>query len=101
MHLRTRRARTGQTEPLEDSTDPGTFTTLSPAYEVEARDLMRRLSEAIDTLPDSQRLAITLRGFDEMSYEEISRLMEINVEQVRATLFRARRNLIKRLKEGS
>jgi RNA polymerase sigma-70 factor (ECF subfamily) len=100
MHLRKRHAKAGQTEPLH-ATDTEHFSTLSPDYEVEARDLMRRLSAAIDTLPDQQRLAITLRGFDEMTYEEISRMMRINIEQVRATLFRARRNLIKRLKEES
>ncbi|MBI5397339.1 MAG: sigma-70 family RNA polymerase sigma factor [Verrucomicrobia bacterium] len=100
MHLRQRRGPAAQTEPLE-SADDAPLDTLSPAYEVEARDFMRRLSAAIDTLPDTQRLAITLRGFQEMSYEQVAGMMQLSIEQVRATLFRARRNLIKRLKEGS
>jgi RNA polymerase sigma-70 factor (ECF subfamily) len=99
MHLRKRHARAAKIEPLEDADSlPADAWTLG--YELDARDFMRRLSAAIDTLPDSQRLAITLRGFQEMSYEEIARLMELSANQVRATLFRARRNLLKRLKEN-
>lgn len=98
MHLRKHRAQSARLEPLE-TTETEPADTLSPSHEVAARDFWERLGTAIDELPASQRAAITLRSFEEMSYEEIARAMELDIEQVRATLFRARRNLINRLKE--
>ena len=95
MHLRKRRP---QAETLE-SAEEELADTLSPAHEVAKRDFWQRISSAIDSLPASQRAALTLRSFEDMSYEEIARAMELDPERVRATLFRARRSLIERLKE--
>lgn len=98
MHLRKRRSRVAQAEPLE-AADVELADTLSPDVEVATRNFWERLSAAIDELPDRQRAALTLRSFEDMSYEQIARALHLGVEQVRAILFRARRSLIARLKE--
>lgn len=98
MHLRKRGRKEGRTDSLEDTAvEP--VTTLSPAQEVSGKEFWERLSAAIDDLPEVQRAAITLRSFEEMSYEEIARSLDADIEQVRATLFRARQRLIRELRD--
>ena len=98
MHLRKRGTKEARTESLEVS-DTEPVNTLSPSQEVASKEFWARLSAAINELPETQRAAITLRSFEEMSYEEIARSLETEVELVRATLFRARRSLLRKLRE--
>jgi RNA polymerase sigma-70 factor (ECF subfamily) len=98
MHLRKRRSRDDRTDSL-DAADYEPVTTLSPSQEVVGREFWDRLSAAINDLPQHQRAAITLRSFEDMSYDEIARALETDIEDVRATLFRARRRLIKQLRQ--
>lgn len=49
--------------------------------------------EAINTLPDELRTAITLREIDGMSYEEIAQAMDCPVGTVRSRIFRARETI--------
>lgn len=44
----------------------------------------------IDALPDELRMAITLREFENMSYEEIAQTMDCPIGTVRSRIFRAR-----------
>jgi RNA polymerase sigma-70 factor (ECF subfamily) len=53
---------------------------------------------AIDALPETQRLAIILRRYEEMPYEEIGQVLGLSVPAVKSVLFRARAELRERLK---
>ena len=54
-------------------------------------ELQRAIQEAINQLPESQRLAIILRRFEEMPYEEIAKVMGTSVPAVKSILFRGPR----------
>jgi len=53
---------------------------------------------AIDALPETQRMAIVLRRYEEMPYEEIGEVLELSVPAVKSVLFRARAKLRERLR---
>jgi RNA polymerase sigma-70 factor (ECF subfamily) len=59
---------------------------LPPDVEVESVESRRRLSGAIDALPERTRLAITLRWHQEMSHAEIAEAMDISVKGVEKAL---------------
>jgi len=94
MHLRKRRRTEAMTEPA-DASEAEPMTLLSPSRELLNKEFFKQLADAMDRLPENQRMAVTLRSFEEMSYEQIARAMNCRLEQVRATLFRARCRLLK------
>ncbi|MBI5684641.1 MAG: sigma-70 family RNA polymerase sigma factor [Verrucomicrobia bacterium] len=96
MHLRKRRRQEASAEPA-DTAETEPMTLLSPSHELLNKEFLKRLADAMDRLPENQRLAVSLRSFEEMSYEEIARAMNCRLEQVRAMLFRARCRLLKLL----
>ena len=55
--------------------------------------------QAIGDLPEELKVAITLREFEAMSYEEIAQVMECPVGTVRARIFRAREAIENRMNE--
>lgn len=56
-------------------------------------DTRRVVDEAIAALPERQRLAVTLRHFEELTNIEIAQSMGLSVEAVESLLGRARRAL--------
>ena len=58
-----------------------------------------QLLNALNELPTSQRLAIVLKIYDEMSYQEIAQIMDRTVAAVDSLLIRAKKNLRKKLTE--
>ena len=58
-----------------------------------AADRGRAVHRAMEHLPDRQRLALTLRHFEEQSNPEIALVLETSVEAVESLLSRARRTL--------
>lgn len=68
-----------------------------PEYDLENKQRAIILYEAINTLPDNQRTAFTLSKYEELSYQEISEVMEMSVSSVESLLFRAKKNLQKKL----
>ncbi len=58
-----------------------------------------QLLNALNALPTSQRLAIVLKIYDEMSYQEIAQIMDRTVAAVDSLLIRAKKNLRKKLIE--
>ena len=56
------------------------------------------LSQALHRLPENQRTAMTLRHIQELSYAEISEVMDTSLSAVESLLVRGRRNLRKRLR---
>jgi RNA polymerase sigma-70 factor (ECF subfamily) len=62
----------------------------SPDNQLASDELERTIFKAIDDLPEELRVAVTLREFEGMSYEEIAEVMECPVGTVRSRIFRAR-----------
>ena len=56
-------------------------------------ELSAKIEESIDELPALQREVIVLRGMQELSYEEIAKIVEVDITVVKMRLYRARRNL--------
>jgi len=51
------------------------------------------LNEALSKLPEAQRSAIMLRDYEGYDYEEIGKIMKLNLTQVKVYIFRARKKL--------
>jgi RNA polymerase sigma-70 factor (ECF subfamily) len=56
-------------------------------------ELQHAVDEAIASLPDIQRMAVVLRRYDQLSYEEIAVVLKLSVSAVKSLLFRARTTL--------
>jgi RNA polymerase sigma-70 factor (ECF subfamily) len=81
-----------------DDEDPQALEVADPAAEapmenVAREELARVVQDAIDRLPDAQRLAIVLARYEEMSQAEIALNMGLTEKGVKSLLFRARENL--------
>ena len=61
-------------------------------------ELQITVRSALDSLPDSQRMAVILNKFENFSYEDIAQMMKMTVPAVKSLLFRARENLKEKLK---
>jgi len=61
-------------------------------------ELQAEIEKAIMLLPDTQRMALVLRRYEEFSYEEIADVLDLSVPAVKSLLFRARTELRERLK---
>lgn len=74
---------------------PGEY--LSPADFTESNDVFRRVRSEIDLLPAHYRTALTLYHLDEMTYDEIGKVLRVPGGTVKSYLFRGRRLLRERL----
>jgi RNA polymerase sigma-70 factor, ECF subfamily len=77
--------------PLKDEANP------SPDASLLESELQRAIEEAIMQLPDSQRMALILRRYEQLSYEQIAEVLDLSVPAVKSVLFRARTELRSRL----
>jgi RNA polymerase sigma-70 factor (ECF subfamily) len=77
--------------PLKDETNPAPDTSLLE------EELQRAIEEAIMQLPESQRMALVLRRYEQLSYEQIAEVLDLSVPAVKSVLFRARTELRSRL----
>ncbi|MBT6167963.1 sigma-70 family RNA polymerase sigma factor [Akkermansiaceae bacterium] len=57
---------------------------------IEQTELRQKIDQAISSLPEKQRLAVVLRRYEKMPYEEIAETLGISVPAVKSQLFRAR-----------
>jgi RNA polymerase sigma-70 factor (ECF subfamily) len=53
-------------------------------------DARKRLDEAVNRLPEVQRIAVILRDYEGYSYEEIGEMTGLNESQVKVYIYRAR-----------
>lgn len=53
-------------------------------------EMQRAVDQAIAALPAKQRLAVILRRYEQMPYEEIADVLNLSVSAVKSQLFRAR-----------
>ncbi|MEI8037494.1 MAG: sigma-70 family RNA polymerase sigma factor [Verrucomicrobiota bacterium] len=64
-----------------------------PDAELLQGELQQAVDAAIAALPETQRLAVVLRRYEQLSYEEIAKVLELSVSAVKSLLFRARSSL--------
>jgi len=57
------------------------------------------IQKAIDALPPVQRMAVILRRYQDVSYEEIGKILDLSVPAVKSVLFRARTELREQLRD--
>jgi len=69
----------------------------SPEDLLLAKERSRQVSEALQSLPENQRMALILKRYDNLSYDEIAKIMECSVSAVESLLVRAKRNLQEKL----
>lgn len=77
--------------PLKDEKNP------SPDASLLEVELQRAIEKAIMKLPDTQRMALILRRYEEFSYEEIAEVLDLSVPAIKSLLFRGRTELRARL----
>ena len=70
----------------------------SPAIELEKKERMRIIQEAINALPPEHKEVVTLRDIEGLSYEEIAEITGLSLGTVKSRLARARSDLRKRLR---
>jgi len=78
-----------KTHPIEEGYAV-MHTALSPHESVEVMESMNRISQIIAGLPEKQKQVIHLRDVEGYSYNEICDIMELDMNQVKVNLFRAR-----------
>jgi len=66
---------------------------LEPDAELLQAELCKAVDAAIAALPEAQRLAVVLRRYEQMPYEEIAGVLKLSVSAVKSLLFRARGTL--------
>ena len=57
------------------------------------------IDKAIQQLPEKQRMAVILRRYEDMPYEEIGEILKLSLPAVKSLLFRARAQLKESLAE--
>lgn len=67
--------------------------TVSPDDSALHTELEAAIDDAVAALPEKQRLAVVLRRYEEMPYDEIGKVLGITVPAVKSLLFRARSQL--------
>ena len=70
----------------------------APSERLLDAELQEAIDAAIAGLPENQRVAIVLRRYEGMPYEEIAKVLNTSVPAVKSIIFRARSALKERLK---
>jgi RNA polymerase sigma-70 factor (ECF subfamily) len=80
----------GSSETVRDIEDSRALTSQEI---LEAGEREKLIQQAMSVLPEKQRAALLLRVFNEFSYEEIAKQMEISESSVKSLIFKGRRRL--------
>lgn len=66
---------------------------ITPYHAAEWNDTMNNINACIMALPDKQRQVIQLRDVEGYTYKEIADILQIDLNQVKVNLFRARKSV--------
>lgn len=88
-----------QIEPESEEMPLKDEATATPDATLLQAELQSAIETAITLLPETQRMALVLRRYEELSYEEISDVLDLSVPAVKSLLFRARTELRERLRD--
>ena len=99
-----RRRKRHPAQPLEHEEAEHHFqaadtSSMSPDASMLDTELQQAIQAAIDSLPEAQRMAIVLRRYEDMPYEEIGEVLDLSVPAVKSVLFRARTELKEKLRK--
>src|SRR6516162_7232565 len=79
-----------QIEPEADEIPLKDERTSAPDATLLQNELQQAIEKAIGLLPETQRMALVLRRYEELSYDEIADVLDLSVPAVKSLLFRAR-----------
>ncbi len=84
-------------------TDDGKFIDISSKEEsleskVQNEIAVDQLNKFLDEIPENFRIAVVLRDFQELSYEEISKILEIPIGTIKSRINRGRIQLAEKMK---
>jgi RNA polymerase sigma-70 factor (ECF subfamily) len=65
------------------------------------KERSRQISDALQSLPENQRMALLLKRYDALSYQEIAQVIGCSVSAVESLLVRAKKGLQEKLKNYS
>ena len=68
-----------------------------PGIQLENKERARVLFQHIESLPDNQRAVFTLHKVEGLAYKEIADILDMSLSSVESLMFRARKNLKKKL----
>lgn len=85
IRIRQRRSTDSISQGLEIHQDG-----LTPHEKTEMQENMQQIDQMIAALPEKQRQVIHLRDIEGYSYNEICQILELDMNQVKVNLFRAR-----------
>jgi RNA polymerase sigma-70 factor (ECF subfamily) len=93
-------ARKGSSSRTKRSGDPGPpgneqwfdkgTNVAPPSHDLERLELIQRIRTAVDQLPPMQKAIIELHDFQEMTYQEIAEILDMEINAIRVNLSRAR-----------
>lgn len=66
---------------------------------LESKERIAMLHKAMETLPEKQKIALTLIKIQGISYNETCKIMELGIKAIESLVSRGKDNLEKRLKE--
>lgn len=72
--------------------------TASPDTAAVRSELETAIDESILSLPKAQRIAVSLRRYEDMPYEEIATVLKLSLSAVKSLIFRARTELREKLR---
>lgn len=104
LRRRKRHTATSLDRPLGPDEDSPTLqaadtTVKTPDTALLDGEMQAAIQRAIDSLPETQRMAIILRRYDDVSYEEIGEILDLSVPAVKSVIFRARTELREKLRQ--
>ena len=70
----------------------------TPGEAALQHELEDAIDAAIQALPEKQRIAVILRRYEDLPYEEIGKVLKLSLPAVKSLLFRARAQLKESLK---
>lgn len=70
-----------------------------PSDALVRQELEQAVHRAINALPQNQKMAVILRRYQDLSYQEIAEALNCSVLSVKSLLFRAKENLRQNLKD--
>ena len=69
----------------------------NPDKIVESKERNMILWQAVESLPENQRVAITLTKYENCSYQEVAEVLDVSLSSVESLVYRAKGNLHKKL----
>ena len=63
-----------------------------------AKERSRQIANALQSLPENQRMALILKRYDDLSYQEIAKILNCSISAVESLLVRAKKSLQEKLK---